>query len=94
MLMVGVVLINSTSDTSPEAVAPTISQQDDLSLLKSLDDTETIINNASKSKANVLSTDQRLVRGSEEWCEAMMVKPDVEWNDPDTRLFAQKCLND
>ena len=35
-----------------------------------------------------------LVRGSEAWCESMMAKPDADWNDADTRLFAQKCLND
>lgn len=94
MLIVGVILINKTPDTAPEAISPAVPQQDDLSLIKSLDDTEAIINNASQSNTAGLLGDQRQVRGSEEWCEAMMVKPNAEWNDPDTRLFAQKCLND
>lgn len=94
MLIVGFILISRTPDTSLEAGSPAVPQQDDLSLLKSLDDTETIINNASKNYTDGSVRDQRQVRGSEEWCEAMMVKPNAEWNDPDTRLFAQKCLND
>ena len=30
--------------------------------------------------------------GSEPWCEQMMVKPDEQWNDADSRLFAQRCV--
>ena len=33
-----------------------------------------------------------ITRGSEEWCEAMMSKADADWNEADTQLFAQKCL--
>lgn len=30
--------------------------------------------------------------GSEPWCEQMMLLPDAQWSEPDTRLFAQQCL--
>lgn len=94
ILIMGILLISRTPDMVPEAVSPSAEQQEDLSLIKSLNDTETIINNASKNDAPSLTDEQREIRGSEEWCEAMMVKPDAEWSDADARLFAQKCLND
>lgn len=93
MLVIGLFLISRTPDTVPEEI-PLVEQQEDLSLIKSLNDTQTIINNASKNDAPSLTDEQREIRGSEEWCEAMMVKPDAEWSDADARLFAQKCLND
>ncbi|MGM8228853.1 DUF3012 domain-containing protein [Cellvibrio sp. ARAG 10.3] len=94
MLIVGAMLIARTSDISPEPAPTPANQDDDLSLIQSLDDTEDIINNASRNGVNPLPDDTRLVRGSEAWCESMMAKADTDWNDADTRLFAQKCLND
>ncbi|HSX84255.1 MAG TPA: DUF3012 domain-containing protein [Cellvibrio sp.] len=94
MLVVGLLLIARAPDIAPQPAASEAPQEDDLSLIQSLDDTEEIINNASRNGVNPLPDDNRLVRGSESWCEHMMAKPDAEWNDADTRLFAQKCLND
>lgn len=94
MLIVGATLIARAPDISPEPAPPVVNQDDDLSLIQSLDDTEDIINNANRNGVNPLPDDTRLVRGSEAWCESMMAKPDADWNDADTRLFAQKCLND
>ena len=94
MLVIGIFLIARAPDIAPQPAATEMSQEDDLSLIQSLDDTEEIINNASRNGVNPLPDDNRLVRGSEAWCENMMAKPDAEWNDADTRLFAQKCLND
>lgn len=94
MLIVGAILIVRAPDISPEPAPTPANQDDDLSLIQSLDDTEDIINNASRNGVNPLPDDTRLVRGSEAWCESMMAKPDADWNDADTRLFAQKCLND
>ena len=94
MLIVGAILIARAPDISPEPAPTPANQDDDLSLIQSLDDTEDIINNASRNGVNPLPDDTRLVRGSEAWCESMMAKPDADWNDADNRLFAQKCLND
>lgn len=94
MLVIGIFLIARAPDIAPQPAATEMSQEDDLSLIQSLDDTEEIINNASRNGVNPLPDDNRLVRGSEAWCENMMAKPDAEWKDADTRLFAQKCLND
>lgn len=91
MLLVGAMLIMQTPPAPPENV-PVNNQQDDMSLIRSLDDTETIINSATKGAVQAAPDDERLVRGSEPWCEAMMLKPDAEWNEADTHLFAQKCL--
>ena len=30
----------------------------------------------------------------EEWCEAMMEKPNPDWTDAETRSFARICLYD
>ncbi|MGH1372909.1 MAG: DUF3012 domain-containing protein [Cellvibrionaceae bacterium] len=32
------------------------------------------------------------VVGSEQWCEAMVLKPNKAWNDAETRSFAKSCL--
>ena len=31
-------------------------------------------------------------RGSEPWCEQLMVTPDSDWSDADARLFATQCI--
>ena len=30
--------------------------------------------------------------GSEQWCDAMLEKPNQQWTDAETRLFAKHCL--
>lgn len=36
------------------------------------------------------NTEAELV--GEEWCDAMMAKPNKEWTDAETRSFAKSCL--
>lgn len=32
-------------------------------------------------------------KGSEDWCEIMMVKPDTQWTKEEQGVFAENCLN-
>lgn len=90
MVVLGILLIVFIpSETEPSAQKETAIESD---LTKSLNDTESLINHASGTSANSVEDDAQIVRGSEEWCESMMLKPGSDWNDPDTQLFAEKCL--
>src|SRR5690606_28845724 len=79
ILIMGILLISRTPDMVPEAVSPSAEQQEDLSLISSLNDTETITSTASKCDAPPLTAEQHEVCGSKAWCEVMLVKPYAAW---------------
>jgi len=44
------------------------------------------------SPADVEKALAKVQRGSEAWCDLMLVKPDNAWTEEDTRLFADSCI--
>lgn len=88
LVVIGILLIlSSSSEENPSS---------DSTLIESLGEAQSLINSAGQSQASAsnLSGDNssETMRGSEAWCEQMMLKNDRDWTESDTQLFSQKCL--
>lgn len=92
MVIIGILLILVVPNNNSPVVSPRETTDNQSSLINELDETESLIINANKNSSDTLTGNRNVERGSEAWCEVMMETPDADWNDPDTRLFAQKCL--
>jgi hypothetical protein len=92
MIVIGILLILVVTDNNSPAESPSEVKDNQRSLIDELDETESLIITANKDSPDTLTGNENVERGSEAWCEVMMETPDADWNDPDTRLFAQKCL--
>lgn len=105
-LLVGVVLIITApepADTAHESVPrqhEPLAKEPEFSedVITSADHASSLIKELSQpaDESQAPMTNQapavNVVRGSEDWCEAMMLKSDADWSEADTQLFAQKCL--
>lgn len=93
IVIFGVVLILSTPNPDLAATQAVQSNEQvaEPSFSESLQTTESLIVNSTRS-AQVSSSGIDLERGSEAWCEGMLVKANDDWSEADTQLFAQKCI--
>jgi len=95
IVIFGIVLIISAPTPDDTGLPETVQGAEPVaepSFEDSLQTTESLIINSTQTTPNSSSNVTNLERGSEAWCEDMLVKANDQWNEADTQLFAQKCI--
>lgn len=94
VVIVGIFMLAITPAQSPDLSLNKAQQETNQTFVNELNEGKDLILNSMKSSddQNHSYKNTSPARGSEEWCEAMMIKKESDWNEADTQLFGQKCL--